>query len=72
MNDREAVHGKTGPPPSFNPGDFAVIQQKSLMTEKRPTAELLFTSLGQEVSSKPSLKKGPGRLLMPAYLTTSA
>ena len=42
----------------LTPGDFAVIKRKSLMVEKKPTAELLLTWLEQEVSSKPGLKKG--------------
>lgn len=41
----------------LTPGDFAVIQRKSLMLEKRPTGELLLIWLEQEVSSKPGLRK---------------
>jgi SpoVK/Ycf46/Vps4 family AAA+-type ATPase len=42
----------------LTPWDCAVIQRKSLMVEKKPTADLLLTWLEQEVSSKPVLKKG--------------
>ena len=40
------------------PGDFGVIQRKSQMVEKKPTAELLLTWREREVSSKPGLQKG--------------
>jgi transitional endoplasmic reticulum ATPase len=41
----------------LTPGDFAVIKRKSLMYERRPTAEQLFTWLEREVLAKPGLKK---------------
>jgi transitional endoplasmic reticulum ATPase len=42
----------------LTPGDYAVMKRKSLMHEKKPTAELLLTWLEQEVASKPGLQKG--------------
>ncbi|MFA4902275.1 MAG: ATP-binding protein [Desulfobaccales bacterium] len=42
----------------LTPGDFAVMKRKSLMHEKKPTAEALLTWLEQEISAKSGLKKG--------------
>jgi hypothetical protein len=38
-------------------GDFAVIQRKRQMLEKKATAELLLTWLAQEVAAKPRHQK---------------
>ncbi len=41
----------------LTPGDFAVIKRKSLMLEKKPTADVLLTWFEHEVLCKPGLKK---------------
>jgi transitional endoplasmic reticulum ATPase len=42
----------------LTPGDFAVIKRKSLLHEKKPTADVLLNWLEQEVASKPGLQRG--------------
>lgn len=42
----------------LTPGDFAVMKRKSLMREKKPTAEQFLIWLEQEVATKPVLQKG--------------
>ncbi len=42
----------------LTPGDFAVIKHKSLMLDKKPTAEQFLIWLEQEVLCKPGLKSG--------------
>ena len=41
----------------LTPGDFAVIKRKSLMLEKKPTAERSLSGSSKRFRAKPGLKK---------------
>lgn len=51
------LRGRLGHLRHLAPGDFAVAKRKSLMSENKPSAELLLAWLKEEVAAKPGIQK---------------